>query len=1020
MLSPKIDSKDLQDLIEQMRKMAPHYTPEWRFSPSDPDPGTALFMLFAKIFMGNIERFNKVPLKNFIAFLNMLNVSLLPPAPASTFVTFRLSTGASEPVLIPAGTQVSASADDGGGTVVFETEGNILAVPVSVETAYNVSVEKDEIVPIKQHFFSGELVKPGTHQSSVTLFNTGEEEDLQEHSLYLGHATLFMLREPTLVELEMSNSWKQFKEAQICEKLTDSRFVEWSYSTEDGWELFDEVRAEGNRLVLKKDPKLEVTEKEIDGIVSRWIRCLAKKTQTAELDDVEIDGINAGAEYFDSETGGGLPPDMLFCNDVQLTAEAFYPVGKYFNSYDTFYLSSREALSKKGSTITLSFKLQHVENMMQSDLYDNINWKMIMKKSDLEEPEPPRVSVLNVSWEYWNGTGWVNLLEDKDYKEIFYYPAVEKKDITFMCPVDLEETYVNDIPGYWIRVRVVNIENNYAVNSVYRSPWIENIELKYRYPYGKIPVEHCLTYNNLEYKYRTLGNGEQNLFRPFYSLECQHPAFYLGLDAPPLRGPISVFFSLERKKETGENPPLVEWEYLRKDGIHCTWSPLKTQDRTKGFSRSGNVMFVGSQDFARGKVFGRDLYWIRAVNGDGKYENEGELIQAPNLQGIYFNTAKVVQQESLEDEIFEAVYSEDPIKFSLATAPVTYEEVWVNEVGFLAADQLQQLSANDLTQVKEVKDAEGKLEEIWVKWRAVDGFFESQEDDRHYVIDRSSGILYFGDGKCGKSPPVTGTENIIVRSKTGGGTKGNLDVGQIINLENSIAYVDSVFNPESSGGGCDVETFEEAVRRGPQALKHMGRAVTAEDFEWLARQCSQNVAKVKCLPNINSGGERETGCVTIVVVPKSNGSSGVDFLQLKQELETYLVSRAASMVALPGKLQVVEPVYMEISIYAVVVVDNMDIVIATEREALEKLEGFLDPLTGNHDGNGWEIGRYPHISMFYALLNAVNTVNYVEKVFITVYERQANKRVEINIQEMAGFPHGLVARGENEVEVKVS
>src|SRR5258708_3044824 len=126
MLPPMIDTRDMQALMQKMRDMVPYYTPEWRFTPEDPDPGTALFSIFAEMFMENIKRLNRTPVKNFIAFLNLLDVSILTAKPASTYVTFNLSLGAQESVYIPAGTQVIGKSTDGSEDLIFETEKSML------------------------------------------------------------------------------------------------------------------------------------------------------------------------------------------------------------------------------------------------------------------------------------------------------------------------------------------------------------------------------------------------------------------------------------------------------------------------------------------------------------------------------------------------------------------------------------------------------------------------------------------------------------------------------------------------------------------------------------------------------------------------------------------------------------------------------------------------------------------------------------------------------------------------------
>ncbi len=1014
MQPPLLDARDMQALKAQLVNMNPFYTPEWRFSPEDPDPGTVLFIIFARMFQENIKRFNKVPMKNFIAFLNMLNITPQPSRPATVFVTFNLSNGATEPVLIPAGTRVAANASDGGEQIIFETEGNMLITPAAIVDAYSVSVEQDKILKIPEPFWAPEPQE----KQPIALFDFAGSENLQEHSLYLGHTYLFDIRETALLEVELKNSVMQYKEPYFCEKLANSDHVEWTYRTEEGWESFDGVSVKGNRLVLEKSRRLPIALHEINGIKDRWIRCRALEGRVDNLDDIEIDGIGLGAKFYDCENRGGITPDMLFNNDIQLAAEGCYPLGKYFALFDTFYFSSREVLSKRGAKISIKFYLRHEENLMQQQPPGEPNWKMIMKKSSFDEPDPPRVSILTASWEYWNGSGWAKLFSRQDYEEIFYHPAGMEKEIEFICPEDMQETSVNDFSGYWVRVRVINIENNYAVNSFYRAPLVENLLLTYAYAEGRIAAEHTLTYNNLEY-IDPSSNAGSTTKRPFYSFDCRQPAFYLGFDKPPVKGPISMFFSVKSRKLTADKPPLTDWEYLRIRGGALEWSALKTVDGTHSFTASGGIVFAGSPDFAHASLFGRELYWIRIISRDGKYGGADKDLTLPYINGVYLNSTRVIQQESINNEFFETRPGDIGKEYRLSRAPVLSEEVWVNEARLISEDDRKRLMENTPARVEEIRDLKGNLDKFWVKWTEVDYLLGSGPEDRHYTINRLTGGICFGDGKNGKLPPLKGMQNIKINYKIGGGTRGNVAPRDIVTIQSSIAYINGVFNSEPSGGGCDTEDFAGAVRRGPQILKHRNRAVTVGDFEWLTRQASQNIARVKCLPNYNRQGEREAGCVTVVVLPKDSRAGEVVFPKIKQQVEKYILERAANAVAFPEKIQVILPVYLEISVYVVMVVNDMDVLALAEKEAQEKINNFLDPLAGNYDGKGWEIGYCPHISTFYALFNSINAVNFVEKVSMTVYKIDSGQRTELDANNLPELPHGMVTNGKHRLDVKV-
>ena len=76
---------------------------------------------------------------------------------------------------------------------------------------------------------------------------------------------------------------------------------------------------------------------------------------------------------------------------------------------------------------------------------------------------------------------------------------------------------------------------------------------------------------------------------------------------------------------------------------------------------------------------------------------------------------------------------------------------------------------------------------------------------------------------------------------------GNVAAGAISVLKSSIPYVASVENRRAARGGVDGEDIENAKVRGPIRLRTRGRAVTAEDYEYLAREAAPEVARVRAL-----------------------------------------------------------------------------------------------------------------------------------------------------------------------------
>lgn len=1018
---PQLDTRTKADLIAKMKQLAPYYTPEWRFTPEDPDPGTALFLLFADMYYENVKRLNRVPAKNLVAFLNMLDVSLLPARPSTSYVTFSLNEGTKEPVLITAGTRIHAVGAD--TDIPFETERTIMLTPARWLSAYVSSKKHDSIVRLPQ-----QLMADSTSGKSepIPLFRLKDEHNLQAHAFYIAHERLLTVFETAKIEVEIGNSARRFDETGMSNQLADGALTEWLYASDDGWRPFDRVEARNNRIVLTKSEPGEIVERHINGIISRWIQCRLKPhaTDSKSLVDsrLAIDRIAIKTDYFDSLNSGGLNPDLMFYNDIQVDSSGFYPFGDQFVQYGTFYVASREAFSKRDGWIKLDFTLKAIENRFVPEPELQINWKLIMKKSQFDKAKAPIASITHVAWEYWNGNAWVRLEAGKNAEKLFYYPSEEgsRKELSFRCPRDLDSVYVNGHDNFWIRGRILQIENAYAPMPIYLSPWLENVKLTYGFDERVYGPERCLTLNNTVYEDRTIDcRGELGGFEPFVPLASDHPTLHIGFDAPPVRGPISIYASIVPQRTREEAAPWLEWEYMRDaalPGSPPEWAPLKLIDGTKGLIESGTLQFIGPPDFACNTVFGSTGYWIRAVNRDDRYNDVERSETRPLLNGLFLNTVQAVQQESVPAEFPERRELDDGT-YQLSRRNIVAEEVWVDETGIVLEEDLLAFEQQVEPQVEAIRDSDGQLQRVWVRWSETANFAASAAHDRHYAIDRTLGKIRFGNGIHGMEPPMDGLEKVKVTYRVTLGKQGNTDVGTITNLQNSIAFVGGATNVEAAAGGCDPETIDSAVRRGPQLLKHRGRAVTAEDFEWLAREAYPNIAKVKCMANRNELMEKAPASMTLVILPKEGRAGLLAFGEIRKQVESYLLQRASSLVAWPENIRVIPPAFVEISIAAVVAVEQFDAVLPTEMEALLKLERFLDPLSGHFDGKGWEIGQTIHPSVFYALLKTIRTISFVEKLYMSVYLLEDDRRVELDGSKPLNIPHGVIVSGKHKISV---
>ena len=122
----QLDNRSYSDLVAELRRRIPAYTPEWT-DYNESDPGIALIEMFAWLADILIYRINQIPDKAYVKILQMLGIQLTLPAPAQAYLTFTLnSKDLPFAVQIQAGTQVGL-ANASAGPVIFETQGDLYA-----------------------------------------------------------------------------------------------------------------------------------------------------------------------------------------------------------------------------------------------------------------------------------------------------------------------------------------------------------------------------------------------------------------------------------------------------------------------------------------------------------------------------------------------------------------------------------------------------------------------------------------------------------------------------------------------------------------------------------------------------------------------------------------------------------------------------------------------------------------------------------------------------------------------------
>ena len=472
----------------------------------------------------------------------------------------------------------------------------------------------------------------------------------------------------------------------------------------------------------------------------------------------------------------------------------------------------------------------------------------------------------------------------------------------------------------------------------------------------------------------TRGDGQENgemrteglklgtSFRAFSEVPVVGEAMYVGLTNPVPRCVVQLDVDAQ-VEGVGVHPdfPPLAWEAWT--GIE--WERCRVSlDTTAALNTQGRIRVHVPASHESSVVDGIAAGWLRAIVTEVP-EDFPTYSASPTIGAVAACTIG-----GTVDAIHAAIVDVEPLGESDGVP---------GQVFAVAASPILAGAGQPILEVSS--------EDGWVEWTAVEHFANSEPTDRHFIIDAVSGSVRFGPavrepgGGIRQYGAVPGRgESIRLRKHaTGGGRFGNVAKGAIRTLKSSIPFVAEVENLESAQGGVDGETIEEAKARGPILLRTRSRAVTAEDYEAIALEAAPEVARVQAV----TAGEDDVaaGSLRVLIVPAAPEVDGkIDFAELVPSEETLQrISERLDEVRLIGtRVSVEPPSYRGVTVVARIVARPKADTERIRVEALAALYGYLNPISGGPDGEGWPFGRPVQSGEVYGLLQQIRGVDMIE------------------------------------------
>lgn len=487
-------------------------------------------------------------------------------------------------------------------------------------------------------------------------------------------------------------------------------------------------------------------------------------------------------------------------------------------------------------------------------------------------------------------------------------------------------------------------------------------------------------------------------FQCFNDVPLPGDALYIGLPRAVPSCAIQLRFACEIQGLgiKPDDPPLGWQAWDGDEWVRCelAW------DGTAGLNQNGDVVLHVPRAHVASTIGGVEAGWVRAEVEPSK-PGRPDYRTSPKILSVTVTTIggtiEATNTEVVESEDLGVAEGVAGQRFILARRPVV---------------------PGDEPPILQVV-AEGETQE----WQRVGSFAESGPTDRHFGLDEVAGEVHLGPGvrlrdgsfrSYGAVPPK-GARLVLRGYRTGAGSRGNVAPGTLRVLKSSIPYVARVENRHAASGGVDGEDVANAKIRGPIQLRTRGRAVTAEDYEEIAREAAPELARVRALTSETAG---EAGTVRLLVVPavtREEGPPTRDRLQPTTVTLRTIKERLDAARVIGVRVVVEPPHYRGVSIAARLRARPRVRSGTLAPKALAALYAYFDPLSGGPDGTGWPFGRPVIAGEVYSVLQAVQGVELVEDVRVIEFNLDTGQQ-EGERERIAIEPNELVLSVEHAIE----
>ena len=974
---PKLDERSYSEIREEAIKNIVRHSPEWTNHNSS-DPGVTLIELFSSMTEMLSYQLNRVPKKNYLAFLDMLGIQGRLAQSAKALVQFKLSPARKKDsdkrkvFSLKKNTQLSTHEKNTTEPIIFETIKDLSLVDMEIKAVYSKFKQNNESV---QNDHSKNFVQ----KRPFIPFST-KDIPIYYPIIYLSLDNFKFFKEKNIITIAFLFATR----VKDCNNDGISEFFKNSIL----WEYYD--GAKWNELTINKN----ISEKEnklSDDIGEENYNILpisfyGNISNIEPYKDSEIDNEYTIRAVFKSipkwmnciklynismfnHTSRGVQPDSCFLDnslEIENFDKSFYPFGEKPKTENFFYIENHLALSDKDKTFDIDFILDDSVKVVPNGVV--------------------------IKWEYWNGESWkILLLIDKnESKNPKNYKFEKNLSVEIKTPNDIEKKDIFGEQKYVIKITLEKGnygEENDFLDEVNRQnqashrddlydikkeeiypPFIKDIIFHYTSKEEKLN-KLVINDGNFNKKLILKENDIENIHLLFENDKITKDSLYIMFNGFISDERLDVFFEIDGDNEINngiarnfnESEILYSWEIY----TGSEWIRLRNIDATENLTQSGMISFfpVGVSTAIKQTISNKNLEGM-LIRAKLEYTRVNEV---PPIKGIYLNSIIVEQKESLSQYL--------GVSTGLGKQEFSFNEEMLNSSPIIKVDDEE--------------------------YKHVKRFIEYSRYDSIYRFDYLNNIIQFGDNKYGKIPDSR--KNITISYQVTKGSKGNVSKGEIETLRQGNPFIDSVTNITNATGGSNQDSLDDLIRYAPNTLLSRERAVTLEDYKALTIGFSSSIITAKVFNDSNNN------IVILVVTKDILKKDGFINKKLLEELENSLKRKSLvtvfPIVKEPNRIYFNVDIKVKSTLYDNVRIQRERDIFTQELNVKLRDESkrYFDLKTGGFYGKGFPVDKEISLIDFNYILNQINNTYYITYIEFTVNNKKVDGNLLVKSDELLLF-----------------